>query len=199
MQSTALHAVRRRPEAAQGYTRPAIGNRALMIRPLVIVFASAAATLFALPADAQWKWRDKAGHTQYSDLPPPPDTAEQNILSRPSAAQRRAPTAPPAPTAAVSAAAPASAPLASKTVDPELEARRKKAEAEQAAKAKAEEQRFLAARAENCTRARQQLTTLESGIRLARANAQGEREFLDEKQRADETRRTREVIANDCK
>ena len=74
-----------------------------------------------------------------------------------------------------------------------------KAEAEQAAKAKAEQDRVAAARAENCTRAKSQLATLESGIRLTRANAKGEREFLDDKQRADETRHARDTIRSDCK
>ena len=55
-------------------------------------------------------------------------------------------------------------------------------------------------KAENCTRAKAQLTTLDSGIRVARANAKtGEREFLDDKQRADEAKRTRDVITSDCK
>ena len=83
--------------------------------------------------------------------------------------------------------------------DPELEAKRKKAEADAAAKQKAEEQRVAAAKAENCSRAKAQLTTLDSGIRIARANANGEREFLDDKQRADETKRTKDVISADCK
>ena len=44
------------------------------------------------------------------------------------------------------------------------------------------------------------MTTLKSGIRLATTNAKtGEREFMDDKQRADESRRVQEVISNDCK
>ena len=43
----------------------------------------------ALPAEAQWKWRDKGGHVQYSDLPPPAGTPDQDIL----AAAERAPRA----------------------------------------------------------------------------------------------------------
>ena len=43
------------------------------------------------------------------------------------------------------------------------------------------------------------MRTLESGMRLARTNDKGEREILDDKQRADETQRTRQdVIAADC-
>ena len=41
------------------------------------------------------------------------------------------------------------------------------------------------------------MTTLKSGIRLATTNAKtGEREFMDDKQRADETRRVQEVIVD---
>ena len=40
---------------------------------------------------------------------------------------------------------------------------------------------------------------MESGQRMARMNDKGEREILDDKQRAEESRRAREVIASDCK
>lgn len=172
-----------------------------MARLLVIALACAAATLVAVPAEAQWKWRDKTGRVQYSDLPPPPGTSDGDILARPAAANRRSLAVAAAPASAASAASgvAAASSAARGNADPELEARKKKADADQAARAKADEQKFLAAKADNCTRARAALTTLESGIRLARANAQGEREFIDDKQRAEETRRTREVIANDCR
>ncbi len=174
-----------------------------MARPFAALLALLAAALLSLPAEAQWKWRDKGGHVQYSDLPPPLGTPDQDILTRPTAASRRAGPALQAPVSIVSTASAASAAasgaLAPRTVEPELEAKRKKAEADAAAKAKAEELRIAGLRADNCTRAKSQLTTLESGIRLARANANGEREFLDDKQRADETKRTKDVISNDCK
>jgi hypothetical protein len=170
-----------------------------MARPIVALLVLLAASVTALPAEAQWKWRDKNGHVQYSDLPPPSGTADQDILARPSPTLRRATpstvaTAPPTASAAASAVQ-----LARSPVDAELEAKRKKAEADAAAKLKADQDRNSALRAENCTRAKAQLTTLESGIRLAQTNAKtGEREFLDDKQRADEVRRTRDVIAADC-
>ncbi|MDQ6638823.1 MAG: DUF4124 domain-containing protein [Pseudomonadota bacterium] len=172
-----------------------------MARTLVALLAVLAAGLIALPAEAQWKWRDKGGHVQYSDLPPPPGTPEHDILARPSATMRRATQTSVAPLAAASAASGAlAAASAPRTADPELEAKRKKAEDEAAAKAKAEQERFAAAKADNCSRARAQLTTLKSGIRLAQTNAKtGEREFLDDKQRADETKRAADVVASDCK
>ena len=173
-----------------------------MVRPLVALLAVLAASLVALPAEAQWKWRDKGGHVQYSDLPPPPGTPEGDILARPSASTRRStPTSvAPAPTFPRPRRRRPRRPRPRAAADPELEAKRKKAEADVAAKNKAEQERYAAAKADNCSRARAQMTTLKSGIRLAQTNAKtGEREFLDDKQRADEVRRTEEVIATDCK
>jgi uncharacterized protein DUF4124 len=174
-----------------------------MVRPFAALLVLLAASLLCLPAQAQWKWRDKAGHVQYSDLPPPPGTPDQDILIKPTAGSRRAGPVPNAPVSIVSsgnaASSAASGALVPRTADSELEAARKKAEADAAAKSKAEEQRIAAMKADNCTRAKTQLTTLESGIRLARSNANGEREFLDDKQRAEETTRTKAVIATDCK
>jgi hypothetical protein len=173
-----------------------------MARTIVALLAVVVASIIALPAEAQWKWRDKSGHVQYSDLPPPAGTADQDILGRPSASLRRSTSATvaaaPQPATATSAAASA-AQAVRNTGDAELEAKRKKAEADAAAKAKADQERNAALRAENCSRAKTQLATLESGIRLAQTNAKtGEREFLDDKQRADELRRTRDVMAADC-
>ena len=179
-----------------------------MVRPFAALLALLATTLLSLPAEAQWKWKDKSGHVQYSDLPPPLGTPEQDIMTRPNAASKRLGPVPNAPVSIVSSGTPASASAASaaasgalvpRMADPELEAKRKKAETDAAAKQKADEQRVAAAKAENCARAKGQLTTLESGIRMARANANGEREFLDDKQRADETKRTKDVISADCK
>lgn len=159
-------------------------------RPLLVCLALAGAVL-ALPAAAQWKWRGANGQIQYSDLPPPPGVAEKDILQRPSAASLRA--------AAALGSTPASAPpLVPKGVDPELEAKRKKTEQDEAVKAKAEEQKVAAAKAENCKRARDQMRTLESGMRMARVNEKGEREVLDDKMRAEELKRARDVANADC-
>src|SRR5204863_1956446 len=102
-----------------------------MVRPLVALLAVLAASLVALPAAAQWKWRDKGGHVQYSDLPPPAGTAEGDILGRPSGSARKGA---PATVAPVAAPAPATSAIASapRSGDPELEAKRKKAEEETA-------------------------------------------------------------------
>ncbi len=166
-----------------------------MPRFIACLACALVAAAVASPAAAQWKWRDKSGHIQYSDLPPPAQVAEHDILQRPASAQRRSEPAP-----AASAPSPAaSAAQEDKASDPELEAKRRKAEQEQESKRKAEQERNAAVRADNCARARGYLRTLDDGIRIARTNDKGEREILDDKARAEEVRRTREIIASDCK
>lgn len=143
-------------------------------------------------ATGQWVWRDKAGRVTASDLPPPRDIAEQDIISRPAPRPAARPTEARPAAAAASSSAPG-------PVDRELEARRKAAEAQKTAQAKAEEEKVARQRADNCRRARAQATALESGQRMARVNDQGEREVLDDKGRAEELRRAREVISADCR
>lgn len=161
------------------------------------MLAGVMVALAAMPVHAQWKWKDAKGQVHVSDLPPPPDVSDKDVLQRPAArAPQRAGAAPVV--SAPAAVAPAMAPAKPK-VDPELEARKKKAEQEQAKQEEAEAQKQAAARAENCTRAKGNLTSLESGVRIARSNDKGEREFLDDKQRSDEIARARQVIASECR
>jgi uncharacterized protein HemX len=179
-------------------------------------FVLVVATLVPTPADAQWRWRDANGRITVSDRPPPREIPDKDILSRPNtpAARPQRPGAPAADAAASAEgqasapAAAASAPVAAASaaasgaaggLQAEVEARRKRAQQEQAARAKAEEEKAAAQRAENCRRARQHVATLESGIRIARVNERGEREVLDDRARADEMRAARSVIASDCR
>ena len=171
-------------------------------RALGLAGASALALALVLamstPAQAQWKWRDKSGQTQYSDLPPPSGVQERDILQRPdSSARRPAATPPTASAAASSASAPAL--LAPRGSEPELEARRRKVEQDEAMRKTTEDARLAAARGENCNRAKAQLRTLDSGMRMAQINEKGEREVLDDAARATETKRIRAIIATDCK
>jgi hypothetical protein len=166
-------------------------------RLLAAAFATCLALGVALPAAAQWKWKDKSGRVQYSDLPPPPTVSDTDILQRPNGASLR--KAAPAFATEGAASAVASAAPAGSGVDPELEAKRRKSSEEDAAKKRAEEEKQKAARAENCQRAKNQLRALEDGMRMARVNAKGEREVLDDKGRAEETKRARDVMASECK
>jgi hypothetical protein len=150
------------------------------------------------PAQAQWKWRDKDGRITVSDRAPPRDVPERDILSKPPSDTRRATSTQTAASAASApeGTAPQTAPTA---MEREVQSRKKAAELEQAAKLKADEEKLAGQRADNCRSARGHLVALEGGQRIARTNDKGEREVLDDKGRADEMRRAREVIASDCR
>ena len=154
-----------------------------------------------MAAHAQWKWRDAAGKIQYSDLPPPQGTPEQDILQRPASARRPVVVRPLGSAEAASAAAstPASAPRAPSRAELEAQAKQKQAEAEVAARRKEEDRKIAEQRAENCRRATAQLKVLESGARITKQNAAGETVFLDEQQRAQEVQYVRGIMASDCR
>lgn len=153
------------------------------------------ASLAPLGAQAQWKWRE-GGRVQYSDRPPPPSVAEKDIISRPAGGVRPAPVVAPAAAAEPAASAASAAVPAS---DPKLEARKREAEQKQAAEQKAREEKLAADRKQNCDQAQTYLRTLESGMRIARVNDRGDREFLNDEQRSAEAARARQVIASDCR
>lgn len=165
-------------------------------RCLPLICALAAAS-FAVGAAAQstWKYRDAQGRVVVSDMPPPASTQDKDILERPTAPVRRAAPAP-VPSAA---SGPAPAAAVAQRTDPELDARRKKAADEQQQQQKVQQEKEASQRAENCLRAKSHLAALSDGLRMARTNAQGEREVLDDKGRAEEMQRARQVIASDCK
>jgi hypothetical protein len=161
--------------------------------------AAAALLVLASPADAQWKWRDARGQIHISDIPPPRDVPDKDVLQRPPASTRQA-QAPVQSASAASSESAASAAMPAKAgVDPALEERRRQAQQQQAARSKAEEDKLATSRKENCQRAREHLATLDSGLRIARVKPDGQREILDDQQRAVETQRTRQAIAADCR
>lgn len=152
---------------------------------------------------AQWQWLDKDGRKVFSDRPPPFDVPEKSILKQPSGSRSAAPTAesttPTTPTTPPTQATTASAARPPAGKDKELEQRKARADADEAAKKKAEEEKNAKIRAENCTRARNAKASFESGRPMRHANAQGEVVFMDETTRSAETRRTQEIIDADCK
>lgn len=155
--------------------------------------------LSAGPAWSQYKWKDSRGQVHVSDLPPPRDIPDKDVLQRPATAPRPA-TPTPAASAAASAASAAGAALPPKPmVDPELEARRKQAEQDAKAKAQADAAKLAAQRADNCRRAREQMATLETGQRLVQVNPQGERVVMDDAARASAAEQLRKAIAADCR
>lgn len=169
-------------------------------KPLLLSLATA---LVCVSAFAQWQWIDKDGRKVFSDRAPPPEILEKNILKRPaSAAKNAVPTntdvAPEVPTSSAAPLAAASAPKVP-GIDKELEAKKKQAADAEAAKLKAEQERVMKAKIENCARAKQAKATYDSGVRISRTNAAGEREVLDDAGRAAELKRIQGVMDSDCK
>lgn len=155
-----------------------------------------------LAASAQWQWLDGSGKKVFSDQPPPLDVPEKNIVRRPGSPSARPAVAPapadPGETAPDAARSSASAARPS-GIDKELEEKTRKAEEAEKAKQAAEAQKLAKAKADNCNRARQGKATFDSGMRVARLNAQGEREVMDDQARAAEQRRLQGIIDSDCK
>jgi hypothetical protein len=164
---------------------------------LALCLAALASTASAQQSPSQWKWRDAQGQLHISDMPPPASVPGSAILERPTDVRRLGRAVPPAPLKAQEGAASAARPA--QAVDPELEARRKKAEDEKTTQQKVAQEKDAALRAENCSRARGHLAALNDGMRMTRTNEKGEREVLDDKGRAEEMQRARSVMASDCK
>ena len=194
-------------------------NQIILTRLLPKILAGIAC-MFALAASAQWQWLDKDGRKVYSDRAPPADVLEKNIVKRPVGASKAAvnpapglnadgsgsataetaqnsPASPPQP-AAQAAAQPASAPKLS-ALDKELLEKKKQAADAETARRRAEEDRVTRAKTENCALSKQAKANLDSGLRVARTNAKGEREILDDTARLAETQRVQSVIDASCK
>jgi hypothetical protein len=168
------------------------------------------ATACALPviAAAQWQWIGPDGRKVFSDRPPPADIAPSKILKQPGIRAAAVPPAEPAEAAAsgsantkTAAASPrpnASAPKLSGK-DKELEDKKKQADAAEAEKKKAEEAKIAQLKETNCADAKRSKAAFDSGVRIARTNAKGETEYLDDQQRAAQQKRLQDIIARDCK
>ena len=162
------------------------------------------ACLVSLAASAQWQWTDKDGRKVFSDRAPPADVLEKNILKRPGMAGRttvNAGAASPAvsPVAAESAAQNAASAPKLSGIDKELaDKKKKKAEEAQAAQRKAEQEKVVKAKVENCARAKQAKASFDSGVRVSRINEKGEREVLDDTARANEVKRIQAIMNSDC-
>ena len=155
-----------------------------------------AACVLSLSATAQWQWVDKDGNKVFSDTPPPSDIPDSKILRKP---------LPRGQSGAMPSAAPVDAAASAKPggADKELADKKKQLDKQNAdadaAKRKAEDERQASIKADNCARARQGKAGLDSGVRMARTNDKGEREFYDDAMRAEESQRLQGLIDQNCK
>jgi hypothetical protein len=149
---------------------------------------------FAAAASAQmYRWVDKDGRVHYTSTPPPPGVKSRTM---------RAPSAPPPAAAPDDAAKDAGAKDAPKgpltPAEQEQEFRKRQLEAQKAREKEALAVKDAEAKQENCARARETLRTFESGQRVSRTNAQGERYYLDDDARASETEAARQAVRDWC-
>ena len=147
-------------------------NRAIIFG-LGVMFAS-------LAAAQQYKWVDQNGKVQYGDVPPPGVKAQR--LKPPPGGAAPAPAAKKGETA----------------LSPEAAYRKRQEDAQKEREKDAQAGQETAAKRENCTRAQESLRTLESGQRIARTDAKGERYYLEDAQIAQETARARQLVKESC-
>ena len=152
---------------------------------LAVAFAAAA---FA----QQYKWVDQNGRTQYGDTPP------AGVKATPLRA----------PPASVSAPAPADkaaakdakgAPKGPLTpAEQEAEFRKRQQEAQKSREKDEKTAQEQEAKRINCANAQEKIRVLESGQRVARTDAKGERSFLEDDQRAGEIAKARKSASEWC-
>jgi hypothetical protein len=185
------------------------GERMFAIPRVIRVTLTVAVVLAGFtstPSEAQWAWKDGNGRLVYSDRPPPSDIKAANIVRQPStqALANPAPASGPLddagkPSDAKNSDAKTPAPNAPKTIaERDMEFRKRQQERADSDKKAAEEQTKNAAKTAECERARGYMRSLEDGVRITRTDATGNREFLDDAQRAAEVERTRKIIQGTC-
>jgi hypothetical protein len=163
-----------------------------MRRPFTFSFALISILLCNL-SYAQWIWIDEKGSKQFSDLPPPASIPQNKILKSPGKTiQAPAPES----TSAASNTEKLQKPVTTASKNEDFLKRR--AEQEEKEKKLAAEQQASAEKAKNCERARTYKQSLESGIRIANVDKNGERNYLDDGKRAQELADVNKALA-DCK
>ena len=166
------------------------------MQKLVSLFA-ALALVSGVAYAQQYKWVDKNGKTQYGDAPP------AGVKAIP----LKGPATPPAPPPAAKkddkggdaskdAKSAKKGPLT--PAEQEAEFRKRQIEAAKASDESAKKQQEVSSKKESCETARDTLRTLESGSRISRTNASGERFFIDDNQRAAETAKAQKSVADFC-
>lgn len=171
------------------------------------VFSATAALVLlslATSALAQFVWLDEKGVKQYSDQPPPTSVPNKRILKAPGQSLPRnagyAGSEDAAANPSTADAAGGSKPdaKAAPTVA-EQNAAFQKRKAELAEKSKKAEQdaKLASNKAENCARARANQRALDSGARIGQTDANGERSYMNDEQRAQQQAQNRESLS-DC-
>ena len=150
---------------------------------------SVAMLVISSSAMAQYVWLDDSGAKQFSDQPPPANIPKNHILKF----AGRTPDSQTALDADVAGSAPAKAPPS--LAEQEMEY--KKRHQEQVAKQQKEEEaaKNAAIKADSCRRQRDYKQSLDSGMRIAQTDANGNRSFLTDDKRAEEQATVNQYLA----
>lgn len=155
-------------------------------------FAFALCLAMAAASAQSYRWIDKDGKVVYGDVPPPGVKVTTLRPAPPSAAPPAAPAA-----AGKDAAKDAKkGPLT--PAEQEQAFRKRKLEEEDARKKQEEALAAEQGRKQNCDRAQENVRQIESGQRIARTDAKGERYYLDDDQRGTELGNARKAAADWC-
>ena len=167
---------------------------------LALVAAIAALALAGATATAaQYQWRDAHGRMVYSDLPPPSTVEPSRILRAPEVPQAATPAASGvAPVAAARDKLPATNDARLSIADREMAYRKRAAEAAEEQKKASETSRRKLELAQACSDAQGDIRSLESGQRISRINAAGEREYLSDAERAGRLQAARKSVGERC-
>jgi hypothetical protein len=149
--------------------------RAATILMLLLISPTVSAQIYS--------WRDAEGRMHYSDLPPTGQAGQEN-------ARKMAPV----PTV------PGDTENARRDLaNRELEFKKRQQDAALAAAKEAKEKADAAEAQRNCEQAKSYLRALESGARISRTNENGERVFLDDNSRQQETVAAGRAVTAWCK
>jgi hypothetical protein len=159
-----------------------------------------AAVSIATAASVQYIWINENGIKQYSDMPPPASVPKSRIVKEPGKGARHASDPAPETAAAPETSSTAFAKDKAPMTIAEKNADFQKRKIEQAEKEKktADEAKLAADKAKNCDQARAYNRTLQSGVRLAYTDKNGERYYLSDAQRAQETQESKRTL-DECK
>ena len=132
------------------------------------------------------RWVDAEGKVHYSDQKPPPTARSQKNLDL-----TNNPTLP--------QAAPDSIGGEKNLAEKALESRKRRVQAEETAAKQARDQEEEKSRKANCAQARHQMQALQDGYRISKFNEQGERVFLEDKDRAPAIEEAKKSVDSWCK
>lgn len=156
--------------------------RVLIFGLMLTVAAGASAQLY--------RWVDQDGKVRYSDTPPV--GVKATTLKPPPGSYA------PAPAPGGDAAAKDAKKGPQTPAEQEADYRKRQMEAQKAREKEDQAGRDAQTKLDNCARAQQALAALESGQRISRTSANGERYYIDDDQRVAEIARERQSVSSWC-